>query len=96
MLFVKSDRSTLRPRLSACPQSFQLYTWRHNKVLEFVIELLREQFEAANQQSVTAKEYIIQFYKEGECSQRKQKKFNMKLLNASSDWKVSVDLKTSL
>ena len=61
-----------------------------------VIELLRVQCEAANQQPVTAKEPIIQFHKEGECSVRKHKYYNIKLLNGASDWKVSVDLKTSL
>ena len=32
-----------------------------------IIELLRAQCETANQQSITAKEPIIQFLKEGEC-----------------------------
>ena len=40
-------------------------------MLEMVMELL--QCEQANQQPVTAKEYIIQFYKEGECPVRKEK-----------------------
>ena len=62
----KSDRGTLHHVLSACPESLQMYTWQHNKVLEVVIELLRVQCEAANQQPVTAKEPIIQFHKEGE------------------------------
>ena len=44
----KSDRGTLRHVLSACPQSLQMYTWQHNKVLEVVIQLLRVQCEAAN------------------------------------------------
>ena len=61
-----------------------------------VIELLRAQCEAAKQQTVTAKEPIIQFHEEGECPVRQQKNSNMKLLNGASDWKVSVDLKTSL
>ena len=58
--------------------------------------MLRAQCETANQQSITAKEPIIQFLKEGECPVRKQKNPNMKLLNGASDWKVSADLKTSL
>ena len=95
-LSCKSDRGTLRHVLSACPHSLQMYTWRHNKVLEVIIELLRAQCETANQQSITAKEPIIQFLKEGECPVRKQKNPNMKLLNGASDWKVSADLKTSL
>ena len=95
-LLCKSDQGTLCHVLSACPQSLQMYTWRHNKVLEVVIELLRAQCETANQQPVTAKEPIIQFLKEGECPLRKQKNPNMKLLNRASDWKVSADLKTSL
>ena len=74
-LSYKSDWGTLRHVLSACPQSLQMYTWRHNKVLEVIIELLRAQCETANQQSITAKEPIIQFIKEGECPVRKQKKF---------------------
>ena len=94
-LSCKSDQSTLHHILSACSQSLQIYTWRHNKVLEVVTELLREQCETANQQSVTAKEPIIQFLKESECPVRKQKNPNMKLLNRASDWKVSADLKTS-
>ena len=61
-----------------------------------IIELLGAQCETANQQSITAKEPIIQFLKEGECPVRRQKYPNMKLLNGASDWKVSVDLKTSL
>ena len=69
----KSNRDTLRHVLSACPQSLQMYTWRHNKVLEVVIELLRAQCETANQQPVTAKEHIIQFLREGECPVRIQK-----------------------
>ena len=88
----KSDRGTL----SACPHSLQMYTWRHNKVLEVIIELVRTQCETAHQQSITAKEPIIQFLKEGGCPVRKQKNPNMKLLNGASDWKVSADLKTSL
>ena len=91
----KSDRGTLHHELSACPQSLPMYTWWHNKVLEVVTELLRAQCETANQQPDTAKEPIIQFHKEGECPVRKQKNSNMKLLNGASDWKVSVDLKTS-
>ena len=66
------------------------------KELEVIIELLRAQCETANQQSITAKEPIIQFLKEGECPVRKQRNPNMKLLNGASDWKVSADLKTSL
>ena len=95
-LSYKSDRGTLHHVLSACPQSLQMYTWRHHKVLEVIIELLRVQCETANQQSITAKEPIIQFHKEDECPVRKQKNPNMKLLNAARDWKVSADLKTSL
>ena len=72
-LSCKSDRGTLRHELSSCPLSLQIYTSRHNKVLEVVIELLRAQCETANQQPVTAKEPIIQFLKEGECPVRKQK-----------------------
>ena len=68
-----SDRGTLRHVLSAYPPSFQMYTWRHIKVLEMVIELLRAQCQTANRQPVTAKEPIIQFLKEGECPVRKQK-----------------------
>ena len=65
--------------------------------MEVVIELLRAQCEAANQQPVTTKGPIIQILKEGECLVRKEKKnSNMKQLNGASDWKVSVDLKTSL
>ena len=73
-----------------------MYTWRHNKVLEVAIELLRAQCETANQQPVTAKEHIIQFLKQGECPVKKQKNPKMKLLDGASDWKVSADLKTSL
>ena len=76
-LSCKIDRGTLRPVLSACLQSLQMYTWRHNKVLEVVIELLRAQCETANQQPVTVKEPIIQFLYEGECPVRKQKNPNM-------------------
>ena len=95
-LSCKSDRGTLRHVLSACPQSLQMYTWQYNKVLEVIIKLLRAQCETANQQSITAKEPIIQFLKEGECPVRKQKNPNMKVLNGASDWKVSADLETSL
>ena len=70
----KSNRGTLRHVLSGCSQLLQMYTWRHNKVLEVVIELLRAQYKTANLQPVTAKEPLIQFYKEGECPVRKQKK----------------------
>ena len=65
-------------------------------MLEVVIELLKAQCETANQQYITAKEPIIQFLKEGECSVRKQKNPNLNLLNGTSDWKVSADLKKSL
>ena len=95
-LLCKSDWGNLRHVLSACPQSLQMYTWWHNKVLEVIIELLRAQCETANQQSITAKEPIIQFLKEGEYPVRKQKNPNMKILNGASDWKVSADLKTSI
>ena len=60
-----------------------------------VIELLRAQCETANLEPVTAKVPTIQFHKEGEYPMRKQKNPNMKLLNGTSDWKVSADLKTS-
>ena len=63
-----------------------MYIWRHNKVLEVIIEFLRAQCETANQQSITAKELIIQFLKEGECPVRKQKNPNMKLQNGANDW----------
>ena len=92
----KSDRGTLRHVLPACPQSLHMYPWRRNKLLEVIIELVRAQFETANQSSITAKEPIIQFLKEGECPMRKQKNPNMKLQNGASDWKVSADLNTSL
>ena len=65
-------------------------------MFEVIIELLTAQCDTANQQSITAKEPIIQFFKEGECPLREQKNPNMKLLNGASDWKVSADLKTSL
>ena len=61
-----------------------------------IIELLRAQCETANQQSITAKEPIIQFLKEGECPLREQKNPNIKLLNGACDRKVSADLKISL
>ena len=95
-LSCKSDQGTLRHVLSAGPQSLQIYTWRHKKLLEVIIELLRAQWETTNQQSITAKEPIIQFLKKSECPLRKQKNPYMKLLNGASDWKVSADLKTSL
>ncbi len=86
LLFLcKNDRGTLHHELSACPQSLPMNTWRHNKVLEVVVELLGTQCEAANQQPITAKKPIIQFLKEGECPVRKQKDPNMKLLNGASD-----------
>ena len=93
-LSCKSDPGTLHQVLSARP--LQMYTWRHNKVLEVGIELLRTQCETANQQSVTAKESIIQFFKEGEMSYEETKNPNMKLLNRACGWKVSADLKTFL
>ena len=71
-LSCKSDRGTLHQVLSACLQSLQMYSWRHNKVFEVIIELLRAQCETAKQQSVTAEEPISQFLKEGECPARKQ------------------------
>ena len=71
-LSCKSDPDTLRHVLSACPHSLQMYTWWHNKVSVVRIEL-RAQRETANQQSITAKEPIIYFLKEGECPVRKQK-----------------------
>ena len=67
----KSDRGALRHVLSTCSESLQMYTWRHNKVLEVVRELLRAQCETANQQPVTAKEPINQFHMECECPVRK-------------------------
>ena len=73
-LSCKRDRGNLRHVLFACPQLLQMYTWRHNKVLEVIIELLRAQCETANHYSITTKEPIIQFLKEGECPVRKQKK----------------------
>ena len=69
---------------------------RHVKVLEVVIQLLKAQCETANQHPITAKEPIIQFFKESECPVRRQKNPNMKLLNRACDWKVSADLKTSV
>ena len=58
-LLFKSDRGTLHHILSACPQSLQIYTRRHNKVLAMVRELLRAQCEKANQQPVTAKVNVL-------------------------------------
>ena len=40
-LSCKSDWGTLRHVLSAYPHSLQMYRWRHNKVLEVIIELVR-------------------------------------------------------
>ena len=76
--------------MSLKPIELGWVTWWH-KVLEVIIELLRAQCETANQQSITAKEPIIQFLKEGECPLRKRKNPNMKLRNGASDWKVSAD-----
>ena len=90
-LSCKRNRGSLHHVLSACPQLLQMYSWRHNKVLEVVIELLR-----ANKHPVTAKEPIIQSLKEGQCPVRNQKHPNMKLLKGASVWKVSTDLKSSL
>ena len=42
-LLCKCDWGILCHILSACPQSLQMYTWGHNKVLEVIIELLRAQ-----------------------------------------------------
>ena len=53
-----SDWGTLHHVLPSYPQSLQMYTWWHNKVLDVVMELLR-----AHQQPVTAKEPIIQIHK---------------------------------
>ena len=64
-----SDWDILCHILSTCLQSLQ--------ILEVVIELLRAQCEAANQQPVTAKESTIQFHKEGKCPVRKPKNSNM-------------------
>ena len=50
-----------------------------------IIELLRALCETANQQSITAKEPIIHFLKEGECPVRKQKNPNLELLNGARD-----------
>ena len=63
--------------------------------MEVVMELLRAQCEATNKQLVSTKEPIIPFLMEGEYPVREQKNSKMKLLNGASDWKVSVDLKTS-
>ena len=85
----KSDQGTLCTVLSACPQSLQVCTWWHNKMLEVVIELLRAQCEVANKKTVSPKEPIIQFHKEGVYSVRKQKipiwSYWMESFNESQD-----------
>ena len=81
----KSDWGTLHHVLSSCPQSLLRYTCWHNKVSEVVIEC-----EAGNQQPFPAKEPIIQFHKEGECSVMKQKipiwSYWMELVTGKFQW----------
>ena len=89
----KCDRGTLHHVLSACPQSLQMYTWWHNKFLEVVIQLLRAQCETAICYSQGTHNSVSQG-RWMSCEETKNR--NMKLLNGASDWKVSVDLKTSL
>ena len=91
-LSCKSDRGTLRHVLFACPQSLQMYIWWHKKVLEVIIELLRDSKPAiyirqGTHNSVSQGRWMS-------CEETKNP--NMKLLNGASDWKVSADLKTSL
>ena len=83
----------MRHVLSACPQSLQMYAWQHNKVLEVVIEFFRARCETAicNSQGT---HYSVSQGRWMSCEETKNP--NMKLLNGARDWKVSVDLKTSL
>ena len=86
----KSHQGTLRHVLSACSQSLEMYTWRHNKVWEVVIEFLRIQWEMANQKPVTAKEPILQFHNEGiPCEETKKipiRSYCMELVTGKFQW----------
>lgn len=94
----QKERGTLRHVLSACSKSLPMFTWRHNQVLEVLVEIISSQCILANKQPVTTSEPRVQFCQEGKCPSKRKNKLNpnMKLLNGAKDWKVSADLKTSL
>ena len=91
----KSNRGTLNHVLSACPKSLPMYTWRHNKILEVLRDLIKTQCEANNRNTLTSEKMGIQFLKEGERPVRKKTKIS-NLLNGARDWKICADVGTRL
>jgi hypothetical protein len=87
---------TLQHIMSGCPSSLSSgkYTWRHNQVLEVIVEEVQEKVHNANSGPVkTGTRQFISFVKEGlgsgshgSASPRRS------ILAAADDWRVSADL----
>ena len=75
-----------------------MYTWYHNQVLKRVADLVASQCERINKQLAVTKELRIHFNEEGEHPlwQTRKKDINMRLLSGAYDWRMTVDLNTSL
>ena len=86
---------SLRHVLSSCSYALAhgRYTWRHNQVLQVVLEAARTACSQANARE-TAPARRIYFLREGSAQHRKEKneKQRRDLLSKAKDWEVSADL----
>lgn len=72
--------------LPPSPQSLQLSMWHHNNGLEVVMDIASAQREAVIKQSVTTREPMICFHKEGgHPAQKNQVTPSMTLLSGGRD-----------
>ena len=88
---------TLRHVLSACKQSLDMYTWRHNQVLEILVDLVKSHCSTINSKDIESQAAIIHFHKEGQRPSHPHHKVSrLKLLSGANDWKVAADLSKPL
>ena len=91
---------TLQHILSACPKSLasELYTWRHNQVLEVIGKALDDIISNFNSQpsSKSSQSAQITFVKEGSKSGQFKSKPPRGILVGAKDWELRLDLNSRL
>ena len=88
---------TLNHLLTGCKVALSQgrYKWRHDKVLKEIASCIETRL-IENANKAESKRNLIQFVKEGEKGQGKTKEEYDNYLSAAKDWKMTVDLDTSL
>ena len=88
---------TLAHILSGCRVALSQgrYKWRHNKVLKEIASTIQARI-SINKDKVESKKTQIQFVKEGQKGQKTEEKENYNYLSAAKDWRLTVDIDTSL